>query len=86
MYAHDCQQFLEVSERLHKSFVAICSYAYLYTMLDGKIFNRETGVGIVLYLIIGPVTLTAPLSTSVGVVKKSVLLAEALQFMLFVHN
>jgi hypothetical protein len=86
MYAHDCQQFLEVSERLHLPLVAIRSHAYLYTMLDGKIFYRETGVGIVLYLIIGPVTLTAPLSTSVGVVKKSVLLAEALQFMLFVHN
>jgi hypothetical protein len=55
-------------------------------MLDGEVFNRETGVGIVLYLIIGPVTLTAPLSTSVGMVKKSSLLAEALQFMLFVHN
>jgi hypothetical protein len=86
MYAHDCQQFLEVSKRLHLPFVAIRSYANLYTMLDGKIFYRETGVGIVLYLIIGPVTLTAPLSTSVGMVKKSSLLAEALQFMLFVHN
>jgi hypothetical protein len=55
-------------------------------MLDGEIFNRETGVDIVLYLIKGPVTLTAPLSTTMGMVKKSVLLAEALQFVFFVHN
>jgi hypothetical protein len=86
MYAHDRQQFLEVSERLHLSLVAIRSHAYLYAMLDGKIFYREAGVGIVLYLIIGPVTLTAPLSTSVGMEKESALFAEALQFMLFVHN
>jgi len=86
MYAHDCQQFLEVRQRLHLPFVAICSYAYLYTMLGGKIFNRETGVSIVLYLIIGPVTLTPPLSTSVGMEKESALLAEALQFVEFVHN
>jgi hypothetical protein len=86
MYAHDRQQFLEVSQRLYLPFVTIRSHTYFYTMLDGEIFNRETGVGIVLYLIKGPVTLTSPLSTSVGVVKKSVLLAEALQFVFFVHN
>ena len=56
MYAHDCQQFLEVSERLHLPFVAIRSHAYLYAMLDGEVFNREAGVGIVLYLIKGPLT------------------------------
>ena len=86
MYAHDRQQFLEVRQRLYMPLIAIRSHTYPYTMLDGKIFYRETGVGIVLYLIIGPVTLTAPLSTSAGMEKKSVLLAEALQFMLFVHN
>ena len=86
MYAHDCQQFLEVRQRLHLPLVAIRFHANLYTMLGGKIFNRETGVGIVLYLIIGPVTLTTPLSTSVGMVKKSALYAETLQFVVFVHN
>jgi hypothetical protein len=39
VYAHDCQQFLEVGQRFHLPFVAIRSHAYLYAMLDGEVFN-----------------------------------------------
>lgn len=61
------------------------SYANLHPLCYGEVLDGEEGIAL-LDLVVGPIAMPTPLTTTVGMVEEATLFAEALQFVFFVHN